>query len=42
MGKRARRGDNRFTTDRGAMVAPLKTTEEIAKEAGFSKSSTKQ
>lgn len=36
------RGDNRFTIDRGVTVTPLKTTFEIAKEAGVSESSAQR
>lgn len=42
MGRRAERGDNRFTTDRGGTMPPLKTTDDIAKEVGLSKTSAKR
>jgi N6-adenosine-specific RNA methylase IME4 len=37
MGMRAKQGDNRFTNDRGAESAPLKTTADIAAEVGIPK-----
>lgn len=42
MGKRAKQGDNQFDIRGGETVSPLKTTEDIAKEAGLSKRSAQQ
>jgi len=37
-----KQGDNRFTVDRGETILPLKTTAEIARDIGLSKTSAQR